>query len=39
MVNAYAVLVKGGRREIETLPELYRIPVAEYLVAQEEKAQ
>ena len=39
MVKAYAVLVKGGRREIETLPEAYQIPVAEYLASQEEAVQ
>ncbi|WP_269724331.1 CD1375 family protein [Paenibacillus sp. oral taxon 786] len=36
MVKAYAILVKGGRRDIESLPEAYRIPVAEYLAEQEE---
>lgn len=39
LVKAYAILVKGGRREIETLPEAYQIPVAEYLVQQEEAAE
>ena len=35
MIPVYAVLVKAGR-DIETLPEAYIIPVAEYLAAQEE---
>lgn len=39
MVPVYAVLVKAGKREIESLPEAYVIPVAEYLAAQEEGAQ
>lgn len=37
MVPVYAVLVKNGR-EIESLPEVYILPVAEYLAAQEEAA-
>lgn len=37
MVKVYAFLVKEAGREIETIPEQYRIPVSEYLVAQEEK--
>ena len=36
MVTVYAVLVKGGKRNIEELPEAYVIPVAEYLAEQEE---
>lgn len=36
MVTVYAVLVKGGKRNIEELPEAYIIPVAEYLAQQEE---
>ncbi len=36
MVSAYALLVKAGRRELESLPEEYQIPVAEYLAEQEE---
>lgn len=36
MVKAYAILVKGGRRDIETLPTDYQMPVAEYLAMQEE---
>lgn len=35
MIPVYAVLVKSGR-DVETLPEAYIIPVAEYLAAQEE---
>jgi hypothetical protein len=37
MIPVYAVLVKAGR-DIETLPEIYILPVAEYLAAQEEAA-
>ncbi|AIG27483.1 CD1375 family protein [Brevibacillus laterosporus] len=36
MINVYSLLVKVGRREIESLPEVYRIPVAEYLAEQTE---
>lgn len=36
MIPVYAVLVKAGKREIETLPEVYIVPVAEYLAALEE---
>lgn len=36
MVKCYALLVKAGRRDIESLPEAYQIPVAEYLAKQEE---
>lgn len=36
MIGVYAVLVKNDKRKIETLPEVYVIPVAEYLAAQEE---
>lgn len=36
MITVYAVLVKGGKRELEQLPEAYIIPVAEYLAEQEE---
>lgn len=39
MIPVYAVLVKAGKREIESLPEAYVIPVAEYLAAQEEGTQ
>ncbi|MEF2965685.1 CD1375 family protein [Paenibacillus sp. M1] len=31
MVHAYAMLVKGGRRTIESLPPEYQAPVTEYL--------
>lgn len=37
MVKVYAVLVKGEKRDIETLPEEYIIPVAEYVAAQHEE--
>lgn len=37
MIPVYAVLVKAGR-DIETLPEIYILPVAEHLAAQEEAA-
>lgn len=36
MIPVYGLLVKTGKREIESLPEVYQIPVAEYLVAQVE---
>lgn len=36
MISVYAVLVKNSKRDIESLPEEYIIPVAEYLAAQEE---
>jgi hypothetical protein len=36
MIKVYAVLVKAGRREFETLPEEYQILVAEYLATQNE---
>lgn len=35
MIPVYGVLVKNGR-DIETLPEEYIIPVAEYLASKEE---
>lgn len=38
MIPVYAVLVKAGR-DIETLPEVYILPVAEHLAEQEEAAQ
>ena len=37
MIPVYAVLVKAGR-DIESLPEVYILPVAEHLAAQEEAA-
>ncbi len=36
IVKVYAYLVKNGKREIDTLPEAYAIPVAEYIVELEE---
>ena len=36
MVKVYAMLVKVGKRDIENLPEIYKIPVAEYLANQED---
>lgn len=36
-VKAYALLVKKGIRSIESLPSAYRVPVAEYIVKQEEE--
>ncbi|MGG1442158.1 CD1375 family protein [Brevibacillus laterosporus] len=36
MIPVYSVLVKAGRREIETLPEAYQVPVAEYLIKKTE---
>lgn len=36
MVKVYAFLVKAGRRTIESLPEEYQIPVAEYLATEAE---
>ncbi|GKV67606.1 hypothetical protein NCCP2716_01040 [Sporosarcina sp. NCCP-2716] len=37
MVPVYALLVKAGAREIDSLPEKYQVPVAEYLADQVEK--
>ncbi|MPN01413.1 hypothetical protein SDC9_148622 [bioreactor metagenome] len=37
MIKVYAVLVKNEKREIDTLPEEYIIPVAEFIASQEEK--
>ena len=39
MIPVYAVLVKNGKRNIEELPEVYIVPVAEYLATQEEGSQ
>ncbi len=36
MIPVYGLLVKAGRREIESLPEEFQIPVAEYLAEQAE---
>mgnify|MGYP001033295376 CR=1 FL=1 len=38
MIPVYAFLVKAGSREIESLPDQYQLPVAEYLAAQVENA-
>ncbi|MGG3872497.1 CD1375 family protein [Brevibacillus laterosporus] len=38
IVKAYAYLIKAGRREIESLPEIYQTSVAEHLVQQEEQS-
>lgn len=37
MIPVYAVLIKAGKRTIETIPEIYQIPVAEYLANEVEK--
>lgn len=37
MIPVYALLIKTQRRGIETLPEVYQIPVAEYLASQIEE--
>ena len=39
MIPVYAVLLKNGKRNIEELPEVYIVPVAEYLATQEEGSQ
>ncbi|MCQ4924068.1 CD1375 family protein [Tissierella carlieri] len=36
MIKVYAVLIKNEKREIETLPEEYIVPVAEFIASQEE---
>lgn len=36
MIPVYGLLVKTGKREIESLPEVYQIPVAEFLAGQVE---
>ena len=36
LIPVYATLVKYGRRTIESLPEAYRVPVAERLAAENE---
>lgn len=36
MVKVYAYLVKVGRRDIDSLPEAYRVPVTENLASQVE---
>lgn len=37
MVKCYAVLIRNDKRDIESLPEEYIIPVAEYLAQEMEK--
>lgn len=37
MIPVYAYLVKAGSREIEGLPEQYRLPVALYMAEQIEQ--
>lgn len=39
LVRVYAFLVESGRREIKSLPEEYKVPVAEHLVEQIEKSK
>lgn len=34
MIPVYGLLVKAGARTIESLPEKYQVPVAEYLAKQ-----
>lgn len=34
MIPVYGLLVKTEKREIESLPEVYQIPVAEFLAQQ-----
>ncbi|WP_170292124.1 CD1375 family protein [Heliobacterium mobile] len=36
MVNIYSILVRAGRRAIESLPEEYQVPVAELLATKNE---
>lgn len=36
MIPVYGLLVKTGKRDIETLPEPYQIPVEKFLAAQVE---
>ena len=36
MIKVYAYLVQAGKRTIESLPEAYQLPVAEYLAATTE---
>lgn len=37
MVVAYAVLIENGRRDFDSIPEQYKVPVAEYLASKHEK--
>lgn len=39
MVKCYAVLIKNDKRDIESLPEEYIIPVAEYLAQETENKE
>lgn len=36
MIKVYATLVKNDKRDIDTLPEEYVVPVAEFIASQEE---
>jgi len=36
MIPIYAYLIIAGSRTLETIPEQYRTPVAEYMAAQAE---
>jgi len=38
MIPIYAFLVKHKKRRLEDLPELYQIPVTEYLANEAENA-
>lgn len=38
MVKVYAFLVKHEKRTLESLPEAYQVPVAEYLASEAENA-
>lgn len=38
MIPVYAYLVKAGSRDLESLPEHYQLPIAEYLASQVENA-
>jgi len=37
MIPVYAFLVKHGKRTLESLPESYRVPVAELLASEIEQ--
>jgi len=37
MIPIYAFLVKHGKRTLESLPEPYQVPVAEYLASEVEQ--
>jgi hypothetical protein len=34
MIKVYAFLIKAERKTIDQLPEIYQIPVAEYLASE-----